>query len=82
MPSTNPTEKPLSKPVQRLLWHVCALASHTVCTSGSDTRSRSIVYGKTNPSFRLTSELSEMFKRSHELEAEIREKLGVLGYEF
>jgi len=30
---------------------------------------------------RLTGELSEMFKRSHELEAEIRERLGVLGFE-
>ena len=30
---------------------------------------------------RLTSELSEMFKKSHELENEIREKLKVLGYE-
>lgn len=30
---------------------------------------------------RLTSELSEMFKRSHELEDEIREKLGAIGYE-
>lgn len=30
---------------------------------------------------RLTSELSEMFKRSHELEEEIREKLGGIGYE-
>ena len=29
---------------------------------------------------RLTSELSEMFKRSHELEEEIREKLGAIGY--
>lgn len=30
---------------------------------------------------RLTSELSEMFARSHELEEEIREKLGEIGYE-
>ena len=30
---------------------------------------------------RLTSELSEMFKRSHELEEEIRRKLGAIGYE-
>ena len=30
---------------------------------------------------RLTSELSEMFKRSHELEEEIRKKLGAIGYE-
>ena len=30
---------------------------------------------------RLTSELSEMFKKSHELENEIREKLGTIGYE-
>ena len=30
---------------------------------------------------RLTSELSEMFKRSHELEGEIRQKLGAIGYE-
>jgi len=30
---------------------------------------------------RLTSELSEMFKRSHELEDEIRKKLGAVGYE-
>ena len=30
---------------------------------------------------RLTSELSEMFDRSHELEAEIRKKLGAIGYE-
>ena len=30
---------------------------------------------------RLTSELSEMFEKSHELENEIREKLGVIGYE-
>ena len=30
---------------------------------------------------RLTSELSEMFKRSHELEDEIRRRLGAFGYE-
>ncbi|MDE5763357.1 MAG: type I restriction-modification system subunit M [Ruminococcus sp.] len=30
---------------------------------------------------RLTSELSEMFRKSHELENEIREKLGAIGYE-
>lgn len=30
---------------------------------------------------RLTSELSEMFEKSHELENEIREKLGTIGYE-
>ena len=30
---------------------------------------------------RLTSELSEMFKKSHELEDEIRERLGAIGYE-
>lgn len=30
---------------------------------------------------RLTSELSDMFKRSHELEEEIRKKLGAIGYE-
>ena len=30
---------------------------------------------------RLTSELSEMFKRSHELEDEIRKRLGAIGYE-
>ncbi|MBQ1658950.1 MAG: SAM-dependent DNA methyltransferase [Clostridia bacterium] len=30
---------------------------------------------------RLTCELSEMFKKSHELENEIREKLGAIGYE-
>lgn len=30
---------------------------------------------------RLTSELSEMFAKSHELENEIREKLGAIGYE-
>jgi Type I restriction-modification system methyltransferase subunit len=31
---------------------------------------------------RLTSELSELFEKSHELEEEIREKLGAIGYEF
>ena len=30
---------------------------------------------------RLTSELSDMFKKSHELENEIRDKLGAIGYE-
>lgn len=30
---------------------------------------------------RLTSELSEMFKKSHELEDEIKKKLGAIGYE-
>ena len=30
---------------------------------------------------RLTSELSEMFAKSHELEKEIREKLGAIGYD-
>ena len=30
---------------------------------------------------RLTSELSEMFVRSHELEGEIKERLGAIGYE-
>ncbi len=30
---------------------------------------------------RLTGELSEMFAKSHALEAEIREKLGAIGYE-
>lgn len=30
---------------------------------------------------RLTSELSDMFKKSHELENEIREKLGAIGYD-
>ncbi|MBQ9372799.1 MAG: N-6 DNA methylase [Thermoguttaceae bacterium] len=30
---------------------------------------------------RLTSELSEMFKRSHELEREIRKNLGAIGFE-
>lgn len=30
---------------------------------------------------RLTSKLSKLFERSHELEAEIRERLGTIGYE-
>ena len=30
---------------------------------------------------RLTNELSELFKKSHDLEQEIREKLGAIGYE-
>ena len=30
---------------------------------------------------RLTAELSGMFKKSHELEDEIRRKLGAIGYE-
>ena len=30
---------------------------------------------------RLTSELSDMFDKSHELEDEIRKKLGAIGYE-
>ena len=30
---------------------------------------------------RLTSELSELFEKSHELEAEIKERLGAIGYE-
>lgn len=30
---------------------------------------------------RLTSEISEMFVKSHELEDEIRRKLGAIGYE-
>ena len=29
----------------------------------------------------LTGELSELFTRSHELEQEIRERLGALGFE-
>ena len=29
---------------------------------------------------RLTSELSDMFAKSHELEEEIRKKLGAIGY--
>ena len=30
---------------------------------------------------RLTSELSKLFEESHKLEAEIRKKLGAIGYE-
>ena len=30
---------------------------------------------------RLTSELSDMFAKSYELEEEIRKKLGAIGYE-
>ena len=30
---------------------------------------------------RLTSELSDMFKKSHELEEEIKKKLGAIGHE-
>ena len=30
---------------------------------------------------RLTTELSELFAKSHELEDEIRKKLGAIGYE-
>ena len=30
---------------------------------------------------RLTSELSDLFEKSHELETEIRKKLGAIGYE-
>ena len=30
---------------------------------------------------RLTSELSELFERSHELEEEIKERLGAIGFE-
>lgn len=30
---------------------------------------------------RLTSELSELFEQSHELEDEIRKKLGAIGYD-
>ena len=30
---------------------------------------------------RLTKELSELFQKSRELEKEIREKLGAIGYE-
>ena len=30
---------------------------------------------------RLTTELSQMFAKSHELEDEIRKKLGAIGYE-
>lgn len=31
--------------------------------------------------YRLTSELAEMFAKSHELEEDIRKKLGAIGYE-
>ncbi len=31
---------------------------------------------------RLTSELSEMFVRSHELEDEIKQRLGAIGFDF
>ena len=30
---------------------------------------------------RLTAELSELFAKSHELEAEIKERLGAIGYD-
>ncbi len=30
---------------------------------------------------RLTAELSELFAKSHEIEKEIRERLGEIGYE-
>ena len=30
---------------------------------------------------RLTSELSELFAQSHELEAKIKEQLGAIGFE-
>ena len=30
---------------------------------------------------RLTAELSEMFKKSHDLEEKIRKNLGAIGYE-
>ena len=30
---------------------------------------------------RLTAELSELFQKSHELEAQIKERLGAIGYE-
>ena len=30
---------------------------------------------------RLTSELGDLFKKSHELEAEIKKQLGVIGYD-
>lgn len=30
---------------------------------------------------RITSELSDLFKKSHKLEAEIKERLGAIGYE-
>ena len=29
----------------------------------------------------LTSELSELFTKSHELEAQIKERLGAIGYD-
>jgi type I restriction enzyme M protein len=32
--------------------------------------------------FRLTEELSEMFDKSHQLEDEIKQRLGDIGYEF
>jgi type I restriction enzyme M protein len=31
---------------------------------------------------RLTAELSEMFMKSEELQDEIRQRLGAIGYEF
>jgi len=31
---------------------------------------------------RLTGELAEMFAKSHQLEDEIRKRLGAIGYEF
>ena len=30
---------------------------------------------------RLTSELSELFAKSHELESEIKKRLGAIGYD-
>ena len=30
---------------------------------------------------RLTKELSELFRKSHELEAQIKERMGAIGYE-
>ena len=30
---------------------------------------------------RLTNELSQLFSKSHELETEIKERLGAIGYE-
>jgi len=30
----------------------------------------------------LTGDLAEMFVKSHELEEEIKERLGAIGYEF
>ena len=30
---------------------------------------------------RLTKELSELFQKSHQLEAQIKEQLGAIGYE-